>query len=105
MILSKILLLAGILAVARPRPFVHTIGALGEIRALRGFDFSFFRACSLVQAAGGFFALFGRCVLNGHEILRSGWNAVPTNGHRMINVPIRLTEERPICRPRKARAS
>lgn len=87
MILSKILLCARILAVARSRSFIYTIVALGEIRALRRFDFSFFRAGGFVQAAGGLFSLLGRCVLNAHGFLHRGCNAAVTNERWTSNVP------------------
>jgi hypothetical protein len=83
----EILLFAGVLAVARSRPFIYTIGALGEIRALGRLNFSFFRAGGLVQAAGSFLALFGWCVLNRHHFLHRGRGAAATNPVRATIVP------------------
>jgi hypothetical protein len=105
MILSEILLFARILAVARPRPFIYTIGALGEIRALCGLNLSFFRACGLVQAAGGFFARFGWCVLNRHGFLHCGRSAARINERRMSKVPAGVAMVLGPLWPGKARAA
>jgi hypothetical protein len=84
---SQILLVTSILAIARARSFISAIGAFGEVRSLCGLDFAFFLAGGFVQAAGSFFALLGRCVLNSHRDFLLGPNAAKMNDQFTSNVP------------------